>query len=241
MACNIQATKKEDEGDGDFSPRLHLQVPQPRDWQDQECNVGDDIWRRGEEKADMRRVDALAIGDRFIPEALDWATDEELADDERDEPCSADYTDGNAPHGELADDKDSTVEEEDGEFQGKAADCEGDSTSEETLSHNTLPNFTVWFTSTISMCLPVPFRNAKGASQRNGEVLREKARRTNVRKDRQDVFRGLSVSIFVMSPREGTRPQYECDEHDPVIVTIGRASDASSQKAQADGQGREDN
>lgn len=82
----------------------------------------------------MRRVDALAIRNRFIPKALDRTTDEELADDEGDEPCNADYTDGDAPYGEFADGKDSVVEEEDGEFQGKASDCEEESTSEEQLS-----------------------------------------------------------------------------------------------------------
>lgn len=70
----------------------------------------------------MRRIDAFAFRIRFIPEALYGPTDEELADDKRYDPCNADYTNGDAPHGELADGEDAVVEEEDGEFQGEAAD-----------------------------------------------------------------------------------------------------------------------
>ncbi|KAL8937023.1 MAG: hypothetical protein Q9216_004629 [Gyalolechia sp. 2 TL-2023] len=131
---NIQATEKEDEGNSHFLPPLQLQVPQPRDRQDQECNISKDIRRRGEENADMRRIDTLAIRIRFIPKALERATDEELADDEGDEPCNANYTNSDAPHGELADGKNPMIKEEDREFQRKAADGEDQSTGEETLS-----------------------------------------------------------------------------------------------------------
>lgn len=58
---NSQTTQQQNQHNGYFLSRLHLQAPQPGDRQDQNRQVGEDIRRRGDIVCDMLDVDTFAV------------------------------------------------------------------------------------------------------------------------------------------------------------------------------------
>lgn len=67
----------------------------------------------------MIRTDTFTARDRFIPEVLKGAADEELSDETGDKPSKGHGANDDTADGELADRKDAVVEPEDGAFHGQ--------------------------------------------------------------------------------------------------------------------------
>ncbi len=133
--CDSQATKQEDKGDGKLPFHLHLQTPQPRHRQNQDGDIGQDVWRRGDVMTNFLKVETFARRARWVPGALERTAGEEGGDYKGDEPSQGDYGDDNAPDGEFGNGEDAMVEIEDGEFERERCDWKCECYGEEALDH----------------------------------------------------------------------------------------------------------
>lgn len=81
-----QACQEENEAYGNLLRGLHLQFPQVRQREDQECEIGDDIERRGAVVRAGFGRDAFTARDGFVPPVCERAAEEADYEDVDDEP-----------------------------------------------------------------------------------------------------------------------------------------------------------